>query len=114
MWLKILKKKRRHDSCQNKLQNFKPPKYNPSKNKRKALQELQSDTLVEILRASKARSTVVLKRDDYLAKYMYHVNNGLHPLLKKDLKSKIKAKTLKQLKVLKGNGFIDNNNYIII
>ena len=38
-------------------------------------------------------------------------NNGPHQLLKKDSTTKIKAKTLKQLKVLKDNEFIDNKLY---
>ena len=34
---------------------------------------------------------------------MDHINNGPHKLLKKDPTTKIKAKTLKQLKILKDN-----------
>ena len=44
---------------------------------------------------------------------MDHINNGPYQLLKKDPTTKIKAKTLKQLKVLKGNDFIDNLYYIL-
>ena len=36
------------------------------------------------------------------------MNNGLYQLLKKDPTTKIKAKTLKQLKVLKDNELIGN------
>ena len=39
---------------------------------------------------------------------MDHINNGPYQLLKKDPTTKIKTKTLKQLKVLKDNKFIDN------
>ena len=38
---------------------------------------------------------------------MNHINNGPYQLLKKDPTTKIKAKTLKQVKVLKDNEFID-------
>ena len=90
------------------LQNSKPPKDNLSKDERKALKELQSDTSIVILPADKGRSTVILNREDYLEKCMDHINNGPYQLLKKDPTTKIKAKTLKQLKVLKDNEFIDN------
>ena len=46
--------------------------------------------------------------EDYLEKFIDHINNGPYQLLKKDPTAKIKAKTLKQLKVLKDNEFIDN------
>ena len=42
---------------------------------------------------------------------MDHINNGPYQLRKKDPTTKIKAKTLKQLKVLKDNEFIDNKLY---
>ena len=42
---------------------------------------------------------------------MDHINNGPYQLLKKDPTTKIKTKTLKQLKVLKDNEFIDNKSY---
>ena len=42
---------------------------------------------------------------------MNHINNGPYQLLKKDPTTKIKTKTLKQLKVLKDNEFIDNKLY---
>ena len=67
--------------------------------------ELQSDISVVILPADKGRS------EDYLEKWMDHTNNGLYQLLKKDPITKIKTKTLKQLKVLKDNKFIDNKLY---
>ena len=50
------------------LQNSKPPKDNLSKDERKALKELQSDTSIVILPADKGRSTVILNREDYLEK----------------------------------------------
>ena len=93
------------------LLNSKPPKDNLSKDERKALKELQSDTSIVILPADKGRSTVILNREDYLEKCMDHINNGPYQLLKKDPTTKIKAKTLKQLKVLKDNEFIDNKLY---
>ena len=40
-----------------------------------------------------------------------HINNGPYQLLKKNPTTKIKTKTLKQLKVLKDNEFIDNKLY---
>ena len=39
------------------------------------------------------------------------MNNDLYQLFKKDPTTKIKAKTLKQLKALKDNEFIDNKLY---
>ena len=44
-------------------------------------------------------------------KCLDHINSGPYHLLKKDPTAKIKAKTLKQLKVLKDNEFIDNKSY---
>ena len=38
---------------------------------------------------------------------MDHINNGPYQLLKKDPTTKAKTKTLKKLKVLKDNEFID-------
>ena len=93
------------------LLNSKPPKDNLSKDERKALKELQSDTSIVILPADKGRSTVILNREDYLEKCMDHINNGPYQLLKKDPTTKIKAKTLKQLKVLKDSEFIVNKLY---
>ena len=93
------------------LQNSKPPKDNLSKDERKALKELQFDASIVILPADKDRSTVILNREDYLEKCMDHINNGPYQLLRKDPTTKIKAKTLKQLKVLKDNEFIDNKLY---
>ena len=93
------------------LLNSKPPKDNLSRDERKALKELQSDTSIVILPADKGRSTVILNREDYLEKCMNHINNGPYQLLKKDPTTKIKAKTLKQLKALKDNEFIDNKLY---
>ena len=49
--------------------------------------------------------------EDYLEKRIDHINNGPYQLLKKDITTKIKAKTLKQLKVLKDNEIIDNKLY---
>ena len=42
---------------------------------------------------------------------MDHINSGPHQLLKENPTTKIKTKTLKQLKVLKDNKFIDNKLY---
>ena len=94
------------------LQNSKPPKDNLLKDKRKTLKELQSDASIVILPADKGRSTVILNREDYLEKCMDHINNGPYQLLKKDPTTKIKAKTLKQLKVLKDNEFIELYYYL--
>ena len=90
------------------LQNSKHPKDNLSKDERKVLKELPSDTSIVIAPADKGRSTVILNREEYLEKCMDHINNGPYQLLEKDPTTKIKAKTLKQLKVLKDNEFIDN------
>ena len=56
------------------LQNSKPPKDNLSKDERKALKELQSDTSVIILPADKGSSTVILNHD--------FINNKLYYYLK--------------------------------
>ena len=66
------------------LQNSKPPKDNLSKDERKALKELQSDTSIVIVSPDKGRSTVILNREEYLEKCMDHINNGPYQLLKKD------------------------------
>ena len=86
------------------LPNSKPPKDNLSKDERKDLKELQSDTSIVVLPADKGRSTVILYREDYLEKSMDHVNNAPY----QDPTTKLKTKTLKQLKVLKNNEFNDN------
>ena len=57
------------------FQNSKPPKDNLSKDERKALKELQSDTSIVILPADKGKSTIILNREDYLGKCMDHINN---------------------------------------
>ena len=44
-----------------------------------------------------------------MEKYMDHINNDPYQLLKKDPTTKIKGKTLEQLKALKDNEFIGNN-----
>ena len=93
------------------LQNSKHPKDNLSKDERKAWNECQSDTSIIILPADKGRSTVILNHKDYLEKCMDHINSGPHQLLKENPTTKIKTKTLKQLKVLKDNKFIDNKLY---
>ena len=74
------------------LQNSKSPKDNLSKNERKALKELQSDTSIVILPADKGRSTVILNRENYLEKCMVHMNNVRYQLLKKILLPKLKPK----------------------
>ena len=63
------------------LQNSKPPKDNLSKDERKALKELQSDTSIAILPADKGRYTVILNHEDYLEKCMNHKNNAPYHLL---------------------------------
>ena len=93
------------------LQNSKLPKHNLPNDERKALKGLQSDISVVILRADKGRSLVILNHEDCFKKCMNHINNGPYQLLKKDPTTKNKATTLKQLKVLKDNEFIDNKLY---
>ena len=44
---------------------------------------------------------------------MDHINNSSHQLLKKDPTTKIKAKTLKQIKALQGIEFIDSKLYYL-
>ena len=71
------------------LENSKPPKDNLSKDERKTLKELQSDTSIVILPADKGRSIVILNREDYLEKSMDHVSNGPSQLLRKILPPKL-------------------------
>ena len=75
------------------------------------MKELQSDTSIVILPAVRGISTAILNSEDYLEKCMDHINNGSYQLLKRNPTTKIKTKTLKQLKVLKDNEFIDNKLY---
>ena len=75
------------------------------------MKKLQSDILIVILPADTGRSTIILNREDYLQKCMDHINHCPYQLLKKDPTTKIKTKTLKLLKVLKDNEFIDNKLY---
>ena len=93
------------------LQNSKPPKDNLPKDESKGLKELQSDTSIVILPADEGRSPVFLNHEDYLETCMDHIKSGPYQLLQKDPTIKIKAKTLKQLKVMKDNEFIDNKLY---
>ena len=96
------------------LQDSKPSKVNLSKGEHKALKKLQSNASVVILPAGKGRSTIILDLPLSLTvrniwkKYMDHINNGPYQLLEKGPTTKIKTKTLKQLKVLKDNEFINN------
>ena len=62
------------------------------KDEHKALKELQSDTSILTLPADKDISTVVLNREDYLEKFMDHINNVPYQLLKKILLPKLKPK----------------------
>ena len=80
---------------------------------RKALKKLQSDTSAIILEGDKGRSTVILSCEDYFGKCMDQANSP-YQFLKKDPTTKIKAKTLKQLKALKDNNFTDNKLYYFL
>ena len=94
------------------LQNSKPPKDNLFNDEHKALKELQSDTSIVTLPADKGRDALLsLMLRTIWKRHMDHINNGLYQLFKKNPTTKIKAKTLKQLKVLKDNEFIDNKFY---
>ena len=64
-----------------------------------------------MLPADKVRSTVILNHEDYLEKCMDHISNNPYQLLKKVPTTEIKAKTLKQLKALKENEFIDSKSH---
>ena len=75
------------------------------------MKELQSDISIVILPADKGKSTVILNHENYLEKCMDHLNDGAYQLLKKDPITKIKTKTLKQLKAM--NEFIDNKLYYL-
>ena len=90
------------------LQNSKLPRDYLSKYECKAFKKLQPDALIVILLTGKGRSIVLFKREDYLEKCMDHMKNGPYQLLKKDNTTKIKDKTLKQLKALDDNRFTDN------
>ena len=73
------------------FQKSKPPKDNLFKDEHKALKELQSDLSIVILPADKGRSTFILNRENYLQKFIDHINNGPYQLLKKDPTAKIKT-----------------------
>ena len=45
-----------------------------------------------ILPADKGRSTVIFNREDYLEKYVDHINKGPYELLKKDPTTKLKPR----------------------
>ena len=60
-----------------------------SKDDRKALKELQSDTAIVMLPAGNCRYTVILNSERYLEKCMDHINNGPYQLLKKILLTKL-------------------------
>ena len=72
---------------------------------------LQSDTSIVILPVDKGRPIVILNREAYFEKCMDHINNGPYQLLKKDPTTKIKTKTLEQLKVINENQIINNKLY---
>ena len=48
-----------------------------------ALKELQSDISITVLPGDKGRYTAILNRQNYLEKFMDHINNGPYQLLKK-------------------------------
>ena len=52
------------------IQNSKSPKDKLSKDERKTLKELQSETSIVILPADRGRSTDILNREDYFEKCM--------------------------------------------
>ena len=60
------------------------------------------------LQGGQGRSTVIFYLEDYLEKFMDHMNNGPYQLHKNDRTTQIKGKTLKQLKTLKESDFIDS------
>ena len=90
------------------IQNSNAPNDSISKNKRKTLKELKSNASIVMLPTDKGRPPVILNREDYLPISMDHINYVPYQLLKKDPTTKIKAKTLKELKTLKDNTFTDN------
>ena len=73
------------------LKSSKFPKDNLSKDEYKALKELQSDTYIVILIANKGRSTVILRRGDYLEIFMDHVSKDTCQILKNDPLPKSKS-----------------------
>ena len=77
------------------------------------MKKLQTDTSIVILSAGKCRSTVILNPQDYVEKHLDYLNNCPNELLKAD-PTKIEVKTLKQLKALKDNEFIDNENIVML
>ena len=63
---------------------------------------------------AKVRSTIPLNREEYFEKCIDHINNCPNQLLRKDPTTKIKAKTLTELKDLRDNEFIHNKLYSYI
>ena len=55
------------------------------------------------------KENIRINGENYLEKYMDHINNGPYQVLKKYATTKIKASTLKQLKGLNDNECIGKN-----
>ena len=53
----------------------------------------------------------MMNHEDYLEKFMDHINNGPYQLIKEHPTTNIKTKTFKPLKVLKDNEFIESKLY---
>ena len=64
---------------------------------------------IVILPSDKDRTIVFLNHEDYVQKYVDHINNDLYQLLPS---SRMKAKTLEELKALKENKFSDSFIFI--
>lgn len=69
----------------------------------------QSDMSIVILPSDKDRTIVFLNHEDYVQKYVDHISNDLYQLLPS---SRMKAKTLEELKALKENKFSDSFIFI--
>ena len=69
----------------------------------------QSDISIVILPSDNDGTIVFFNHEDYVEKYVDHISNDLYQLLPS---SRMKAKTLKELKALKENKFSDSFIFI--
>lgn len=93
------------------LQKAKAPIQNLSKAERLSLKQLREDESIVILPADKGRASVILNKEDYVAKCNQHIDNGPYKYLKKDPTECIKREARTKLQKLKEREIIDQSLY---
>ena len=73
-------------------QKAKPPTKNLPAEQKKALHSLREDKSITILPADKGQSTVILKKQDYINKCQYHLNNGPYTKIQKIQQNQLRKK----------------------